>query len=319
MYEVYEQVGCRFATAASKYISDSHDLFLGFTSASLEALKAANRIGIRTVLDQIDAAGIAFDLATEEEGRFPKLSHGSLPRPSRYFARVSEEWQQASQVIVNSQWSKRALMREGVPEAKIAVVPLAFDPGRGGRVRLAWTGELKVLWLGALSLQKGLGYAIQAAEKLLGLPVSFTFAGPCDVRKSGLVLPSNCQYIGAVPRPEARRLYDEHDVFIFPTLSDGFGLTQVEALGFGLPVIATPCCGEVVEHEKSGLLIPPRDAKSLAEGIQRLIEDPDLLPRMSAAAIVRSKDFQADKLWSTYAEALWPGHQSRASEPARPV
>jgi len=305
-YEIYEQVGSRFAKAASRYISDSHDVFLGFNSASLEALREGNRIGVRTVLDQIDPAGVEFDLVAEEEKRFPKLNRGSLPRPNRYFARISEEWQEASTVIVNSQWSKSALVRQGVPESKLAVVPLAFDPGAGGRIRRAWTGELKVLWLGTLCLRKGLPYAIQAAEKLIGSPVRFTFAGPCDVREDGLSLPSNCKYIGAIPPVDAPRLYDEHDIFIFPTISDGFGLTQLEALSFGLPVITTPCCGEAVEHKKSGFLIPASDAQALAEGIQRFVDDPELLPTMSWEAILRSRAFRSDRLWPVYGKALWP-------------
>ena len=112
--------------------------------------------------------------------------------------------------------------------------------------------------------------------------------------------------VGAVPPLDAPRIYDEHDVFIFPTLSDGFGLTQLEALSFGLPVITTPCCGQVVQHEKSGIVIPARDPQSLADAIQRFIDVPDLLPTMSVEAISRSRAFQNDLLWPDYANALWP-------------
>ena len=167
---------------------------------------------------------------------------------------------------------------------------------------------LRVLWLGNLCLGNGFPYALEAARLLTQSRVQFTFAGPCDLRLSSLRFPSNASYLGAVTRSEAAQLYRENDIFIFPTLSDGFGLTQIEAMAHGLPVIATRCCGDVVEDGKSGFLVESRDSSGLADSILRFVDERDLLPRMSSNALARSKDFEPGAIWPYYAEILAGGH-----------
>jgi glycosyltransferase involved in cell wall biosynthesis len=74
---------------------------------------------------------------------------------------------------------------------------------------------------------------------------------------TGSVYPSvHVRWIGSVPREDAARFYRDADVFLFPTFSDGFGLTQLEAQAWKLPVIATKFCGDVVEDGKNGYLLP---------------------------------------------------------------
>ncbi len=297
-------MGSRFAQEASRYLTEEYDTFFGFTSASLETLQQASRLGLRTILDQIDPAVTEWQIVAEEECKFRRLTSPAPVLPERYFQRIAQEWETASAVVVNSNWSKQALRLQGVPESKIFVAPLGFEPVGSGTVRMPWRGALRVLWLGTLCLRKGLPYAFEAAERLIRAPVRFTFVGPCALPLPNFRLPPNAQHAGAVARSEAARLYREHDVFIFPTLSDGFGLTQVEALAYGLPVIATRNCGEVVENGKSGFLIEARDPRGLADAILRFVDEPDLLPKMSRNAIKRSRDFQTDAVWPHYARAI---------------
>lgn len=74
------------------------------------------------------------------------------------------------------------------------------------------------------------------------------------------------------------------DAFVLPTQWDSFGLALVEAMGLGIPVIATDAGGpaEIVEHGVSGLLVPPGDAEALAGAILYLREHRDLAQRMGA-------------------------------------
>jgi glycosyltransferase involved in cell wall biosynthesis len=86
-------------------------------------------------------------------------------------------------------------------------------------------------------------------------------------------------------------LYQSADLFVLPTVSDGFAITQLEAMAHGLPVIATPHCGQVVQHEVNGLIIPARDAAALAAAVERLMKDRPLLESMRGAAMRRVEDF----------------------------
>ena len=62
-------------------------------------------------------------------------------------------------------------------------------------------------------------------------------------------------WIGHVRRSETSKFYRNSDVFVFPTFSDGFGLTQLEAQAWKLPIIATKYCGDVVEDGRNGWLL----------------------------------------------------------------
>ncbi|MEQ1948426.1 MAG: glycosyltransferase family 4 protein [Bryobacteraceae bacterium] len=303
-YSVYEEMGTRFALAACEYLSSDQDVFFGYSNASLETIQAANRLGLRTVVDQIDPARTEFDLVTEEQKRFPGLAPPVFAPPESYFRRIHAEWDAADAIVVNSDWSRSALVEQGVDPNKLHVVPLAYEPRVPPVARSQRTKALKVLWLGTMCLRKGLPYAVAAAARLVNGPVQFTFAGPLEVNRAALSLPRNCQYIGAVPRSDAPRLYSEHDVFLFPTLSDGFGLTQLEAMAAGLPVIATASCARVVEDGLSGFLVPTRDPGAIASAIDRFLTDDSLLPAMSARAVERSRAYSTSVVWSKLSEAF---------------
>jgi glycosyltransferase involved in cell wall biosynthesis len=79
-----------------------------------------------------------------------------------------------------------------------------------------------------------------------------------------------------------------------PTLSDSFALTQVEAMANGLPVIATPRCGQVVTPGVDGYIVPTSSGEALAKAIVELDEDREKLAAMSNAALIKSKDFSID-------------------------
>jgi glycosyltransferase involved in cell wall biosynthesis len=108
--------------------------------------------------------------------------------------------------------------------------------------------------------------------------VDFIFAGPIGVNiPSEIKGMSNVCFLGPVDRQMAALLYLESDVFIFPTLSDGFGLTQLEALGHGLPVIASTRCGHVVEDCVTGFLLSEVTPEEISEKIIHLVRHPQLL------------------------------------------
>jgi glycosyltransferase involved in cell wall biosynthesis len=116
--------------------------------------------------------------------------------------------------------------------------------------------------------------------------------------------------VGKVLREEALRLFRESDVFVLPTMSDGFALTQLEAMTFGMPVIATRRCGEVVEDGVDGLIVPAGDSEALAGAIARLDDDRGLVEAMSAKALVKSTMYPIEKVAERIEAALPAGRYS---------
>jgi glycosyltransferase involved in cell wall biosynthesis len=81
-------------------------------------------------------------------------------------------------------------------------------------------------------------------------------------------------------------------VFVLPTLSDGFAITQLEAMAHGLPVIATPNCGNVVTDGQDGLIVPARHPQAIAEAITCLDRDRERLNQMSVRAAAKVDRFR---------------------------
>ena len=69
--------------------------------------------------------------------------------------------------------------------------------------------------------------------------------------------------------------YNTCDIFVFPSLAEGFGLPPLEAMACGVPTVISDCGGvrEYAQHETNCLLVPPGDADAMARAIQRLLDD----------------------------------------------
>ena len=76
------------------------------------------------------------------------------------------------------------------------------------------------------------------------------------------------KWFGAVTRNQAANYYRNADVFILPTLSDGFAITQLEAQAHRLPLIASSRCGDVVEHNVNGLLLNDPSVEAIESAIR---------------------------------------------------
>jgi glycosyltransferase involved in cell wall biosynthesis len=80
--------------------------------------------------------------------------------------------------------------------------------------------------------------------------------------------------------------YRRHDVLAWPSTYEGFGMVLLEAMSQRLPVVATPvgCSSALVRSERTGLMVPARDAVALAQGLGRMLDDPSFAQRCAAAA-----------------------------------
>jgi glycosyltransferase involved in cell wall biosynthesis len=146
-----------------------------------------------------------------------------------------------------------------------------------------------------VNVRKGIGYLLEAARLLEGEPVEFVVAGPLQIRKEVVTnAAKNIRWLGPVPRSEASEMYAQSDIFVLPTLSDGFAITQLEALAHGCPVITTLNCGRVVLDGITGFTVPPRDASALSKALQTFITDRSLAIEMAVACKRSIKAFSIE-------------------------
>jgi glycosyltransferase involved in cell wall biosynthesis len=303
-------------------------IFFGYDTGFLEPARWVKEHGGKTIVCQMDPSRFEVDLVRGEEARWPGWSRLSAEVPEAYFRRREEEWAVADLVMVNSEWTKAALIRQGVAADKIVIVPLAYEAppvegresrdegyagrveGRGARIEGYKDAEkdtrrstvdsrrtLRVLFLGQVILRKGIQYLIEAAKLLKNESIHFDVVGPIGISEEAMKsAPPNMTFHGSVTRDRTQEFYERADIFVLPTLSDGFALTQLEAMAYGLPVIATPNCGEVVTDGVDGLIVPASDSNALAEGLQLIIQDPEKLKAMSEATKAKVEQFSLARL-----------------------
>jgi len=182
------------------------------------------------------------------------------------------------------------------------------------RATVATPKDPVVLYTGRLHPQKGITAIFAAAERVLAKrpEVRFLLAGGTDSRESTQMVQGLSQryahlrhrikLLGKLPRRQLGLLHRISDLALVPSLYEPFGYTAIEAMASGLPLVATRSGGpsEIVEHEKTGMLVPvlpgepggPRevDIEALANAQLALLEDRERAKRMGQAGQQRVVD-----------------------------
>ncbi|MEM2106654.1 MAG: glycosyltransferase family 4 protein [Candidatus Bathyarchaeia archaeon] len=205
-----------------------------------------------------------------------------------------------TRVIAVSHYLKRILMkRYRLDESRISVIHNGVDlemfkprmDVEDLKKRYGISDSPSVLYLGRMDPYKGVDYFLRAAHIVIEqIPkAKFIIAGgsrfdrlkvqdyltSSKIRRSIIVT-------GYLPESEIPLLYSACEVFCYPSMWEGFGLTPAEAQATAKPVVAFNHCAipEVVKHGKTGILVDPGDYNGLAEAIVRLLRDHDLRRRM---------------------------------------
>lgn len=272
------------------------DVIIGYTAANLEQLRLARQRGARALHVQVDPGRHWYETRRQAQSASPEAEDLSPMPDAGFFDRIGQEWREADRVIVHSAHSREALLAQGVDAARCVVIPPAFAAvGEAPMRRPGHARKPRVLFVGNHCLAKGYHTFVDAARRA-GAAYEFVSAGKTMMRPDFLAEASrHVRILGPKTRAEVRAEMARADVFVFPTLSDGFGLVQLEAMAAGLPVIATPCCGDVVRHGHDGFIVPPRDPAAIVDALESLRADPDRYGRLSAAAALRPLDFSPEK------------------------
>ncbi len=149
-----------------------------------------------------------------------------------------------------------------------------------------------LLYLGRISKEKKLDILLKACK---GLNLVVCGGGP-DLERLKKEYPE-FRYTGFLDEKELIGAYSGAEIFVSASDSETFGLTFVEAMHFGIPVVGVNSMGaaEVIEHEVSGLLAKPNDPKALREEILRLMENKELYNKIKKNSLKRAKEFSLDK------------------------
>jgi len=293
-------------------------IIFAYSYAARDIFRFAKQRGWKTALGQIDPGPVEEKIVADEAARVPELAGDWRPAPPEYWDNWQEECSLADHIIVNSKWSRTCLLKAGVNGEKVSVIPLAYqgteDRGQISEVR----GErqypdrfdeqrpLRVLFLGQINLRKGVARLFDAIRQLKNEPIEFEFVGPVQVAiPPDLENNPRVRWFDVVSRGEVDSFYRKADLLILPTLSDGFGLTQLEAQAWSLPIVASRFCGEVVRDGQNGLLLENITGETIREVLRQCIANPELLAQFAAGSgnlEVHSLDEVSERLFELLAD-----------------
>lgn len=174
------------------------------------------------------------------------------------------------------------------------------------------------LFVGKLTKSKGLLYLIGAFSRLkkeghdceLVLIGSGAESTEKEIKNAAVGIPA-ISFLGKKSADEIKNYYSTGDIFVMPSLSEGFGIANLEAMACGRPVISTRVGGivDVVVDGQTGFLIEPADSEALYGAMKKALESPELLETMGRKARERAEIFfswtvVAEKLFQVYTFAL---------------
>lgn len=286
-----------------------------FWMSGIAALAAGRRLGV-PVVQTYHALGAV-----------KRRYQGSVDTSPRQRIRIELAIGRAvDRVVAQCRDEVRELLRLGVPQSRLAIIPPGVDSDRfspGGPVAERDPNRPRILTVGRLVPRKGFDDVIKALRRVptaecvvIGGPPAEQLAGDplathlLEVARSHWVA-DRVRLAGAVPPSEMPQWYRSADVVATTPWYEPFGLVPLEAMACGVPVVATAVGGltDTVVARHTGDLVPPKDPVALGTVLRRLLDDPRRRSAYATAARERARHCYswrrtAGQLSTLYAEAI---------------
>jgi glycosyltransferase involved in cell wall biosynthesis len=288
----FDRVCAELDRAAARRLEREKDVagVYCYDDCAEQTFTAAKRLGVRRIFDLPIGYHRAWaEIAEQERALCPEWAATltGVNNSAAKLKRKDREIGGAEAIVVASSFTAKTLEKYPQPlAARVFVVPYGapeLGPARGETRR---DQPLRLLFVGLLSQRKGIGYLMSALEHL-AVPWTLTLVGQPIARPAAMEKALNeNRWIPTAPHEEVLRLMRAHDVLVFPSLFEGFGLVLLEAMAQGMVVIATPhtAAPDLFADGDGGFVVPIRSADAIAERLTQLGEDRALLAAMSAQA-----------------------------------
>lgn len=232
-----------------------------------------------------------------------------LALPEEDFQHLVAEPAAASRFLCASSFTRRSLVENGAPASAIRVVPYGVDlerfrpdPSRRGDR----AGKLRLLFVGRINQRKGVKYLLEALRLLRtdhvellvcgrvvdGLELFKPFADRVTIRPS-------------VSAAELQAAYQAADLFVFPSVAEGFGQVLLEAMASGVPILSTThtAAPDLITDGVEGFIVEPRRPDLLAEKIEWAVQHRADLAAMGERARERATHFTVERFRAQVAAA----------------
>jgi glycosyltransferase involved in cell wall biosynthesis len=268
-----------FGSWAAKELSrERWDVIHAWSGISEEIYKSGSKSQLNLIMRGSAHIRTQERILREEERR----TGARLALPGRWIReREEREYRLADRIVVLSSFAYDSFIAEGLEPARLRLLPLGASTTMfrappeviEARCRRILSGQpLRVLYVGALSLRKGLWDAKSIVEQLGTQRFHFRFIGPAAPETRGPLggLRALAELVPRQPQKKLPGWYADSDLFIFPTLEDGFAVVLAQAHANALPILTTPNCTgpDLIENGRTGWILPIRSPGAFIERLQ---------------------------------------------------
>ena len=241
-------------------------------------------------------------IITEEYLRWGIMPQRCDPRRTE---REEAIYDQADAIVVASSFASRSFIEMNIPPQRVYTIPLGVELGSFSPVSAPPADCFEVLFVGGVSLRKGIPYLLQAFSGLRCARKRLRIVGAMGREIAAILsrLPmADVEIVGALPRHSLPHIMGSSHVLVLPSIEDGFGMVIGQALASGCPVIATENTGapDIIKDSVEGFIVPIRDSKALCDCMQKLADDPSLQLKMRNAGLLRVAEIGG---WNKYGES----------------
>lgn len=281
--QVYASLDKHVANEINKYHKDIAAVY-AYEDCALHTFREAKKLKKLCIYDlPIGYWRSMRDLLSIEQVRNPEwsITIGGFNDSDEKLKRKDEELILADKIYVASTFTKKTLELYPGKLKNIEVIPYGFPQINTTRIYLPFDGrKIKVLFVGGLSQRKGISYLFESVKGLEN-KIDLTVVGSgniesCPILKKEL---ENIKYIPSLSHDAVLKLMAEHDLLIFPSLFEGFGLVITEAMSQGTPVITTDrtCGPDVITNGEDGWIVKAGDSLCIRDLLLQFIENPNIL------------------------------------------
>lgn len=289
--------------AKSLNINDKNRAVYAYEDGALATFRKAHELNMMCMYDlPIGYWRSMRALLDEEREKNPEwaITLGGFDDSEYKLARKDEELALAECIFVASEFTKKTLKAYPKPLAPIHVIPYGFPEANMQRQYYSTKNrKIKLLYVGGLSQRKGLSYIFDAIQDLTDY-FELTVVGRGDIDSCPALQRalSKHHYIPALAHADILDLMAQSDVFVFPSLFEGFGLVITEAMSQGTPVITTDrtCGPDVINHGENGWLIESGSKDQLKDCLLNIMKNPDQLETLGKAALFTAQQ----RNWQSY-------------------
>ncbi|MCU1323871.1 MAG: glycosyltransferase family 1 protein [Acidobacteriaceae bacterium] len=233
-----------------------------------------------------------------------------LSLPEEDFQHLVHETRMASHFLVASSFTKGTLVENGIRSSAVSVIPYGVDTTRfkpSLQSRSNHQGKLRLLFVGRINQRKGIKYLLEALRLVDRSEVELTVCGRViDGLELFRPFAGRVQVRPSVSADELVAAYQAADLFVFPSVAEGFGQVLLESLACGLPILSTThtAAPDLIDQGVQGFVVDPGRPDLIAEKILWALEHRNGLTQMGQAARARAEEFTWERFRSKVADSV---------------